>query len=97
MQTGVYSLRNMIQYTTIPCGYLLAGWLIDTVWEPMMHHFGDGSLFSVLGAGHKGSGAGLMILLDGCAVMLVCLCSVVGHGVGMDGRRRAPCPDGPCA
>ncbi|MCH4209981.1 MAG: MFS transporter [Bifidobacterium sp.] len=73
MQGRVYALRNALQYATIPCGNLLAGWLIDMVLEPLMAKLQGTVAGEVLGAAHKGSGAGLMILLDGCAGVLVCI------------------------
>ncbi|MDE6107178.1 MAG: MFS transporter, partial [Oscillospiraceae bacterium] len=36
MQGRVYSARNTLQFFTIPVGYLLGGWLVDSVCEPLM-------------------------------------------------------------
>jgi predicted MFS family arabinose efflux permease len=71
MQGRVYSARNTLQFFTIPLGYLLGGWLVDRVFEPLMasltqNHF----LIRLLGSG-KGSGAALLYLL------------IAGAGVGI--------------
>lgn len=94
MQGRVYALRNALQYATIPCGNLLAGWLIDTVLEPFMAKLQGTPVGEVLGAAQKGSGAGLMILLDGCAAVLVCIffyrrqhdCHQPSTDAGIEGR-----------
>lgn len=63
MQGRVYSARNTLQFFTIPLGYLLGGWLVDSVLEPLMATLTDGHfLIRLLGAG-KGSGAALLYLI----------------------------------
>ena len=36
MQGRVYSVRNSLQYFTIPLGFFLGGFLVDNVFEPVM-------------------------------------------------------------
>ena len=63
MQGRVYSARNTLQFFTIPLGYLLGGWLVDSVLEPLMAALSDGHfLLRLLGSG-KGSGAALLYLI----------------------------------
>lgn len=63
MQGRVYSARNTLQFFTIPLGYLLGGWLVDSVLEPLMATLADDHfLLRLLGTG-KGSGAALLYLI----------------------------------
>jgi len=63
MQGRVYSARNTLQFFTIPLGYLLGGWLVDSVFEPLMATLTDGHfLLHLLGTG-KGTGAALLYLI----------------------------------
>jgi len=63
MQGRVYSARNTLQFFTIPLGYLLGGWLVDNVFEPLMATLTDGHfLLHLLGTG-KGTGAALLYLI----------------------------------
>ena len=36
MQGRVFAVRNAVQYSTIPAGIILGGWLADYVFEPFM-------------------------------------------------------------
>ena len=58
MQGRVYSVRNSLQFFTIPLGYLLGGVLVDYVFEPAMAAWNSPLLTAVFGSG-KGSGAAL--------------------------------------
>lgn len=64
LQGSVFSLRNAIQYSTIPVGILLGGFLADYVFEPFMQS--EAALAKAL---HLlvGTGAG-----SGMAVMFLC-------------------------
>lgn len=73
LQGRVYAARNTLQFFTIPVGYLLGGWLVDQVCEPLMAALGpDAALRRLLGSG-KGSGAALLFLGIAFAGVLVCL------------------------
>ena len=73
LQGRVYAARNTLQFFTIPVGYLLGGWLVDRVCEPLMAGLTeDAVLVRLLGAG-KGSGAALVYLMIAAAGVLVCL------------------------
>ncbi len=73
LQGRVYAARNTLQFFTIPVGYLLGGWLVDAVCEPLMTGLpNDALLIRLLGSG-KGSGAALVFLAIAFAGVLVCL------------------------
>ena len=73
LQGRVYAARNTLQFFTIPVGYLLGGWLVDRVCEPLMAGLAeDAVLIRLLGDG-KGSGAALVYLAIAAAGVLVCL------------------------
>ena len=73
MQGRVYACRNSLQFFTIPVGFFLGGFLIDTIFEPLVAaNQGNGLLVSLFGSA-KGSGAGMMIFLLGVAGAGVCL------------------------
>lgn len=71
LQGRVYSARNSFQFFTIPIGYMLGGFLVDHVFEPLMRN-ADGMLTILFGSG-KGSGAAMLFMLLGFAGVLVCL------------------------
>lgn len=64
MQGRVFAVRNAVQYSTIPVGIILGGYLADYVFEPFMH---GGSGFAVLLEKIVGQGVG-----SGMAVMFLC-------------------------
>lgn len=64
MQGRVFAVRNAIQYSTIPIGILLGGWLADRVFEPFM---AGGSILAQRLSRLVGSGAG-----SGMALMFLC-------------------------
>lgn len=65
MQGRVYACRNTLQFFTIPLGYFLGGWLVDSVLEPLMAIQGAGSLLTLLFGSGKGSGASMLYALIG--------------------------------
>ena len=73
MQGRVYSVRNTLQFFTIPVGYLLGGILVDKVFEPFMENVPRDSLFAALFGEGKGSGAALLFFAIGIAGTAVCL------------------------
>ncbi len=72
VQGRVYSVRNSLQFFTIPLGYMLGGALVDYVFEPLMAGTGSRLLTCLFGTG-KGSGAAMLYMLIGFAGVAVCL------------------------
>lgn len=73
MQGRVFAARNTLQFFTIPLGYLLGGWMVDSVCEPMMAALPDGhALVRIFGEG-KGSGAAMVFFVAAVAGVAVCL------------------------
>lgn len=72
MQGRVYSVRNTLQFFTIPVGYFLGGFLVDSVFEPFMENAQNTLLADIFGTG-KGSGAALLFFVAGIAGVVVCL------------------------
>lgn len=73
MQGRVYSVRNSLQFFTIPIGYFLGGFLVDRVFEPVMVLQEDESvLVRMFGAG-KGAGAAFLFFVIAFAGIGVCL------------------------
>ncbi|MDE7113030.1 MAG: MFS transporter, partial [Acetatifactor sp.] len=69
----VYSVRNSLQFFTIPIGYFLGGFLVDWVFEPIMAgQSAESILVKVFGTG-KGSGAALLFFVIAFAGIGVCL------------------------
>lgn len=73
LQGRVYAIRNALQFFTIPLGYLLGGFLVDQVFEPLMAQQPPGSLLCWLLGEGKGSGAALLLLILWPLGMLICL------------------------
>lgn len=72
MQGRVYSVRNTLQFFTIPVGYFLGGLLVDSVFEPFMERMQLPLLNLLFGKG-KGSGAALLFFVIGIAGVAVCV------------------------
>lgn len=72
IQGRVYSVRNALQFFTIPVGYLLGGWLVDRVFEPFMAVQSSGLFVTLFGAG-KGSGAAMLYGVLAFAGIFTCL------------------------
>lgn len=72
VQGRVYSVRNTLQFFTIPVGYFLGGFLVDEVFEPFMENT-EISLFTNIFGNGKGSGASLLFFIIGAAGVMVCL------------------------
>ena len=64
IQGRVYSARNMLQFFTIPLGYLAGGILVDAVFEPFMSGMHGTVLNQLFGTG-KGSGAAFLFAVIG--------------------------------
>ena len=73
MQGRVYSVRNSLQFFTIPIGYFLGGFLVDQVFEPIMAFQKEGSILLRLFGSGKGSGAAFLFLVIAFAGIGVCL------------------------
>ncbi len=73
MQGRVYSCRNTLQFFTIPVGYLLGGFLVDGVFEPLMAAQPAGALLPRLFGSGKGAGAALLFFVIGLAGVAICL------------------------
>lgn len=77
MQGSVFSVRNAIQYSTIPIGILLGGYLADYIFEPFMK---SNSAFANMLRYAVGTGEG-----NGMAVMFLCtgilgfICSILAY------------------
>ena len=77
MQGRVFAVRNAIQYSTIPVGILLGGFLADYVMEPFMKSGSRAAdlLGKIVGTGN-GSGMALMFL---CTSIAGCLISLLSY------------------
>lgn len=73
MQGRVYSVRNSLQFFTIPVGYFLGGYLVDRVFEPIMAKQEPGSILSLLFGVGKGAGAAFLFFVIAFAGIAVCL------------------------
>lgn len=67
----VYSVRNTLQFFSIPVGYFLGGFLVDKVFEPFMAGTKNALLLNIFGT-EKGSGAALLFFVIGIAGVIVC-------------------------
>ncbi len=66
IQGRVFAVRNAIQYSTIPLGILLGGYLADYVFEPFMRSdTGIVSFLKILVGNGAGSGMAVMFLCTG--------------------------------
>ena len=72
MQGRVYACRNTLQFFTIPLGYLLGGWLVDAVFEPLMARQHARSVAIGLFGSGKGAGAAMLYAALGIAGVVVC-------------------------
>lgn len=66
----VYSVRNTLQFFSIPVGYFLGGFLVDKVFEPFMAGTENTLLLNIFGT-EKGSGAALLFFVIGIAGVIV--------------------------
>ncbi len=76
MQGRVFAVRNAIQYSTIPVGIILGGWLADYVFEPFMASGNRlaGMLGTIVGD-NAGSGMAAMFLCTGICGFTVSMAS----------------------
>lgn len=73
MQGRVYSVRNSLQFFTIPVGYFLGGFLVDQVFEPIMATQESGSILVWLFGEGKGSGVAFLFFVIAFAGIAVCM------------------------
>lgn len=73
MQGRVFSVRNTLQFFTIPIGYFLGGVLVDQVFEPFMAAQTAGSLPAVVFGTGKGTGAALLFFVIAFTGIFTCL------------------------
>lgn len=73
MQGRVYSVRNSLQFFTIPIGYFLGGFLVDQVFEPIMKMQSNESILVKMFGTGKGSGAAFLFFVIAFAGIGVCL------------------------
>ena len=73
LQGRVYSVRNTLQFFTIPLGYLVGGALVDRVFEPFMAQQAAGGLLVKLFGTGMGSGAALLYFCIALAGTAICL------------------------
>ena len=70
----VFAFRNTVQYSVIPVGLLLGGFLADSVFEPLMQtDCPVADFFAVLVGRGEGSGMAVMFLFTGVTGFLVSL------------------------
>lgn len=76
-QGRVFAVRNAIQFSTIPIGILLGGFLADYVFEPfLLSHNKFSAFFQIFVGSNKGSGMGAMFLITGVIGFLI---SIAGY------------------
>ncbi|MDE6740560.1 MAG: MFS transporter [Lachnospiraceae bacterium] len=73
MQGRVYSVRNSLQFFTIPVGFFLGGLLVDQVFEPIMAMQREDSMLTKMFGSGKGSGAAFLFFVIAFAGIGVCL------------------------
>lgn len=73
MQGRVYSVRNSLQFFTIPIGYFMGGFLVDYVFEPIMKMQSESSILTKAFGSGKGSGAAFLFFVIAFAGIRVCL------------------------
>lgn len=73
MQGRVYSCRNTLQFFTIPVGFLVGGYLVDEVCEPILAAASPRGLLRACFGSGKGAGAAMMMGILGIAGTLICL------------------------
>lgn len=73
MQGRVYSVRNSLQFFTIPIGYFLGGLLVDRIFEPVMARQPENSIPVQMFGNGKGSGAAFLFFVIAFAGIGICL------------------------
>ena len=73
LQGRVYACRNTLQFFTIPLGLFLGGWMVDSVFEPLMEVHGSSETLTALFGAGKGAGAAVAMAVLGLAGIVHCL------------------------
>lgn len=73
MQGRVYSVRNSLQFFTIPIGYFMGGFLVDQVFEPLMSMQSSNSILVYLFGMGKGSGAASLFFVIAFIGIGICI------------------------
>lgn len=73
IQGRVYSVRNSLQFFTIPLGYFCGGLFVDQVFEPFMETVPQDSILTALFGSGKGAGAAFLFFVAGIAGVAICL------------------------
>lgn len=73
MQGRVFSVRNTLQFFTIPIGYFLGGIMVDKIFEPFMASQPAGSFFAAVFGTGKGSGAAFLFFVIAFVGVITCL------------------------
>ncbi|MDE5777250.1 MAG: MFS transporter [Lachnospiraceae bacterium] len=73
MQGRVYSVRNSLQFFTIPIGYFLGGFLVDRIFEPVMATQSENSIPVQMFGNGKGSGAAFLFFVIAFSGIGICL------------------------
>ncbi|MBP5604469.1 MAG: MFS transporter [Ruminiclostridium sp.] len=72
MQGRVFSCRNTLQFFLIPVGYLLGGYLTDSVFEPLALSLSDDSPLTSVFGNTGGSGAAMLFAVLGVTGVVIC-------------------------
>lgn len=76
MQGRVFAVRNAIQYSTIPIGIILGGYLADYVFEPFMFSGNRlAKMLEIIVGDSAGSGMATMFLCTGICGFMVSVAS----------------------
>lgn len=73
MQGRVYSVRNTLQFFTIPIGYLLGGVLVDNVFVPFAESISKTGVLANIFGNEKASGAAMLYSVIAAVGVAVCL------------------------
>ena len=72
MQGRIYSVRNTLQFFTIPLGYFLGGLLLDNLFGPLVSGASENFFIRTFFGTEKGDGASLLFFVIGIAGVAVC-------------------------
>lgn len=93
IQGRVYSVRNTLQFFTIPIGYSLGGLLVDRVLGPFMVAQPPDSWWTRLFGSGKGAGAALLLFFLGVLGVVTCLIFRRDPAIWDLEKDREPLPD----